>query len=677
MMRKWIVRHNGERITSPLITGLGRLGEIALAARGITDDIKAREFFEADNFHDPFLMKDMDKAVELIKNRLACGDKITVYGDYDCDGVTSTVMLYGYLTALGGEADWLIPSREEGYGLNAEAVRKMADSGTKLIITVDNGVSAVKEAALIKNLGMELIITDHHNPPGVLPEANAIVNPKQPGCEYPFKELAGCGVVLKLIAALEGGDTAGAVEQYGDLAAIGTIADIVTLGGENRHIVSLGLESIEFSENIGLFCLLKQAGLNKNSVDSISAAFLICPRINAAGRLEHASKAVELLTTENEELAAAKAQSLSMLNASRMEKEKAILCDIEERLKKDPAPLKDRVLVLSGEGWHHGIIGIVASRMLRKYGKPCVIITYDGDGEVLARGSCRSFPGFSVYEMLSYCSGVTAKFGGHAGAGGFSLPKDNIEKLENLVQEYAAKFHETMPRPEIIADGIPEPSDITFENSEKLEALQPFGEGNPEPLFCLPDCIIKHKRPLKEGKYTAFEVNYGGREFKILDFNRSYADFWYVLGDRVDLMVTIGINEYNDTADLSIKAADIRLSAIKQDRFFAAADTYERINRGETVDNKLLARIIPDGADFKKGYDIIKESFCLEQAAGRASQKGINYCKFRVILDIFAELGLAGYVPATGNINIVKTGEKADLSKSEILKRLKNIGQET
>lgn len=666
-MKKWTVKHPLERITSPLVTGLGPLAESALSARGVTDDIKAREFFKADDFHDPFLLKGMDKAVEIIRSALANGREITVYGDYDCDGVTSTVMLFSYLTALGGEIGYIIPSRDEGYGLNPEAVKKMADSGTGLVITVDNGISAVEEANLVKEAGMDLIITDHHTPPETLPEAGAIINPKQPGCNYPFKDLAGCGVVLKLIAALEGGDTAGAIEQYGDLAALGTIADMVPLGGENRHIVSLGLENIGVSENIGLYFLIKQAGLTENRIDSTSAAFLICPRINAAGRLEHASKAVSLLLTENAELASAKAQELSMLNASRAALEREITAEIEERLKDEPAPLNNRVLVLIGENWHHGLIGIVASRMLKKYMKPCVVITLAGES---ARGSCRGFPGFSIHAMLSYCGELMSRFGGHSGAGGFSLPKEDVPALERRIQEYARLYHEVMPVPEITADGQPDPEDITVQNAEKLEALQPFGEGNPTPAYYLPDCLIKRKRPLKEGKYTAFDADYGGKEFKVLDFGGSYADFWYKVGDRVDLMVQIGINEYNGVLGTSIKAVDIRLSGLSQDRFFAALDAYERVVRGEDIDKKLLSRVIPKDADFKKVYDIVKDAFCVEQAAQRAMAAGVNYCMFRVILDVFAESGLLRLDRASGGISINKTNEKINLTESATLKKL-------
>jgi len=668
-MKRWSVKQYGEKITSPLVTGLGKLAEIALAARGVTDDIKASEFFNPDNLHSPFLMKDMNKAAELIKSRLSDGDKIFVYGDYDCDGVTSTAMLYGYLTALGGEAEWIIPTREEGYGLNENAVQKMADAGAKLIITADNGISAVKEAALIKEKGIELIITDHHTPPEILPTADAIINPKQKDCEYPFKDLAGCGVVLKLIAALEGGDTQSAIEQYGDLAALGTIADIVPLSGENRHIVSLGLENIGCSENIGLFCLMRQAGLTDRDIDSVSAAFMICPRINAAGRLETASKAAELLLTENSELANARANELGMLNSKRVELEKIILADIDKRLKENPEPLNRRVLVLVGEDWHHGLIGIIASRMMKKYSKPSIMITL-GDSDKTAKGSCRSFPGFSVYEMLDYCKSTLTRFGGHRGAGGFSLPKENVAEFVRLAQEYADGYG-VMPIPEIIADGRPEAAFITVENAEKLEALQPFGEGNPAPLFYLPDCVIKHKRPLKEGKFTAFEIAYEGREFRVLDFGGCYVDFWYKIGDKVDLMVNIGVSEFNGRADLSIKAADIRLAGLDQDRYFAAANAYERAVRGEAIDKRLITRVIPDKDDFKKAYDIVRDCFCLEQAAQKSLASGINYCKFRVALDVFAEFGLVEYTPASGEIEIIKTSAKADLSQSALLKKLR------
>ncbi|MDR0197354.1 MAG: single-stranded-DNA-specific exonuclease RecJ [Oscillospiraceae bacterium] len=670
-MRKWTLNKSGEA-DLPAFKTLGPLAAAALSARGIDDETKAREFFNADKLHDPFLLKGMDKATELIRTALSDGGKITVYGDYDCDGVTATVMLCGYLTALGGEIDSYIPTREEGYGLNAKAIEKIAKSGTKLIITVDNGVSAVNEARLIKENGINLIITDHHTPPETLPEAAAIINPKQSGDEYPFKSLAGCGVVLKLIAALENGDNSGVMEQYGDLAAIGTIGDIVPLVDENRHIVSAGLENIKYSENIGLYCLMKQSGIfdRAGGMDAVSAAYVICPRINAAGRFSDPAKAAELLLCEDEQTAYDRASELNELNAARAEIERGITAEIQERLSADPSPLSERVLVLTGEDWHRGIIGIISAKMASRFDKPCVVISASGG---TAKGSCRGVNGFSVHGMLKFCGDLLTRFGGHASAGGFTILSENIGAFKARALDYAKRYHDVMPAAEIRADGQPAPSDITVENIEKLNALQPFGEGNPVPVFYLPECAVKRKRPLKNGKYTSFDIEYKGLELKILDFSGVFADFWYKAGDIIDLMVSLGINEYNGVTGISVKMVDMRLSGLNQERYFAAKGAYEKIARGEEIDRKLINRVIPDDAKMKKVYDIVKNAPCLEEVAQRALKADVNYCMLRIILDMFSEAGLIEFNRSTGGIGLRETGEKADLSQSATFLKLRAL----
>jgi single-stranded-DNA-specific exonuclease len=639
----------------------------------------AERFIELQNkqsseIHDPFLMKDMKKAVDLIKEALVDGTKITVYGDYDCDGITATVMLYSHLSMLGGEVDWYIPSREEGYGLNTQAIEKIIAGGTKLIITVDNGVSAFPEIDFIKEKGISIIITDHHTVPEKLPNADAIVNPKQSDCKYPFKELAGCGVVLKLIAALENADSLYAIEQYGDLAAIGTIADIVPLENENKLIVLLGLQNFEYSENLGIYSLMKKTGLSEkvteNGIDSTSIAFVLCPRINAAGRFAHPGKAVELLLCENHELAMTKAEELNSLNQQRIDEERVILAEIDTYLENNPQVLNERVLFLYGKDWHHGIIGIICSRMVTRFGKPCAILTTDG---ITAKGSCRSVKGFSVVSALTYCEDLLVKFGGHSGAGGLSVLDENILQFKEKLLSYAGDSHEMMPMPEIIADTQPTVDLITIENIERLDTLRPFGEGNPIPVFLLTDCVIKYKRPLKEGKYVSFTVGYENRELKILDFSHTYSDFWYRIGDSVDLMLNLNVNEYNGSKNVSMKVVDIRLSKITslQERYFAAKDTYEKITREEEIDEKLYSRIIPDNEAMKSVYNIIRTSFCLDEVVQRALKSQINYCMLRVAIDVFEEMKLIQFNRATESIKTVNTVEKANLEDSTVLIKLK------
>jgi single-stranded-DNA-specific exonuclease len=412
------------------------------------------------------------------------------------------------------------------------------------------------------------------------------------------------------------------------------------------------------------------SGSGLSGIDSTSVAFVLCPRLNAAGRLAHPGKAVELLLCENYELASAKAEELNSLNTQRIEEERAIFGEIEALFEKDSSQLNERILILSGKDWHHGIVGIICSKMVARFGKPCAVISTDGD---TAKGSFRSVKGFSVVSALKYCGDLLVNFGGHAGAGGLSVKDENISAFKERLLEYAKIHHESMPVPEVVADLCPDSHDITVENIENLDALQPFGEGNPVPVFYLPKCLIKNKRSLKDGKYVSFMVDYRGRELKILDFYRRYADFWYSSGDTVDLMVTFDINEYNGNRDISIKVVDIRLTGINQDKYFAAKNVYEKIkdDNPQEIDQKLYSRIIPDDSQIKATYDIIKNSFCLDEVLQKGQKSGINYCMLRVIIDIFEEMGLVQLNPATGSLKTCKTNRKADLEKSKVLTNLR------
>jgi single-stranded-DNA-specific exonuclease len=419
--------------------------------------------------------------------------------------------------------------------------------------------------------------------------------------------------------------------------------------------------------------------------DATKVTFIIVPRINAAGRLAHAGKAVELLLCESHELASAKAQELIALNTARIEEERRIIAEIEEYMKSAPNVLNERVLVLSGKDWHHGIIGIIASRMVERFGKPCVIVTTDSKTRE-SKGSFRSPTGFSAVDSLAYCKDLLSKFGGHAGAGGFSLDENAIPDFKKRLQKFAAaEFAESgiLPLDEKAADVRPRPETLTVENIEKLEHLQPFGEGNPVPVFCLTQCLIKHKRPLKEGKFVSFTIEYiqGSRnEFKVLEFSRSYVDFWYKVGDVVDIMANIDVNEYNGVKSLSIKVVNMRLSFLPgtQDRFFAAKDTYEKIKRGETddIDTKLFARIIPTDDHMKKAYNLLKNALCLEEVTQRGLLLKLNYCMLRVIIDIFVESGLMEFDAVTQYIKLLpqpQSGGKADLANAPTLIHLKEL----
>lgn len=668
-MKKWQIRDVDPQIIKSLSaeTGLDNLICSLLAGRGIVNREAAEEFFNSTEISSPLDIADMEKAADAIRAAVENGDKITVYGDYDCDGVTSTVMLLTYLQAIGADCGWYIPSRDEGYGMNIPALEKLIEDGTRLIITVDNGISALEEAEFLAEKGITLVITDHHQVPEEMPVAAAIVDPHRPDDYSDFKELAGCGVVLKLIMAMEN-DADGVCEQFGDLAAIGTVGDLVPLRGENRAIVKRGCEAMSMTENVGLYSLLKQCRLTSSEITSTSLAFTVCPRINAAGRFSHPREAAELFLCENPGLASAKAENLTLLNTKRKEHELEIIADIEAALRADKNALNRRVLVVSGENWSHGVIGIVAARLLSRFGKPVIIITAEGE---TARGSARSVPGFSLYKLLCANKDYLLKFGGHTKAAGFSLETKNIEAFKAAVLAYAEENYPAMPADCYLADKELLPGELTRESVKNLSYLAPFGEENPAPLFIMRGCKIKSVRSLKEGKYVSFNVGFGSEEYKVLDFNDTYESFGFAAGETVDILCGAELNEYNGAVSITLRLKDVRTAGFLQDKYFAAAGTYEKLSVGEKVAPALVKRIIPEKKDLMQVYDVLKNERVLSSAARRAGEKGINYCMFRVSLDVFEELGLASVDPVGDSVALIPAAKKADLSSSVHLAELR------
>lgn len=644
------------------------LGGVMLS-RGINSLDRAKEFFGCSSLSDPLLMKDMEQAVEIIRAALDEGKKITVYGDYDCDGVTSAAMLYGYLEAMGAEVDYYIPDRSEGYGMNVDALKRILDSGTELIITVDNGISAAEEAEYILSRGAQLVITDHHQPPQELPVCEACVDPHRADDNSPFKDLCGAGVVLKLLCALEE-DEEFVMEQYAELAAVGTIGDVMPLIGENRYIVRQGIENIRSSQNIGLERLLKSAGIAPETADASSIAYSLCPRINAAGRMAGADKAVQLLLTENTEQASLLSEELTLLNDNRRAEETKIMDDVNRQLEQNPSLLKERVLVVSGGGWHHGVIGIVGARLLEKYGKPVLIIAIE-NGE--ARGSARGIDGFSIYKLLERCSRVLTKFGGHLKAGGFSLPADKVEDFRQMVYAFCRECYPKMPEYTVYADMEVTGKQLTEEALTELSKLEPCGEGNRRPLFLLRNCVVSSKRALKEGRFTSFEAQTGGVKLKALCFGIPFAKFHTEIGGMVDIIATAELNEFRGEKTVTLKVQELRPSGFREDRFFAAQRTYEEISRGEGCDKRLAPRVIPDREVLKSVYDLLRKHGGLMSAEEMYLYGGgeLNYCMLRIALDVFAAAGMAEISADAGEVRLIPVKQKTDLMSVGLLAELR------
>lgn len=665
-MKKWTIAQPAADIGGIKSAYGDFLGELLLR-RGITTNEKAAEYFACDSLSDPYRLKDMEQAVEIINEALDSGEKITVFGDYDCDGVTATVMLFDFLEQNGAEVDYYIPERSEGYGMNIEALKKIAARGTKLVITVDNGISAIEEAKYLHEQGIKLVITDHHQVPDELPVCGACVDPHRPDDSSQFKDLCGAGVVLKLLCALTE-DEEFVLERYAELAAIGTVGDVMPLTGENRYIVCRGLENIRNSQIAGITNLLKVSGVTPDKLNSVTLSFTVCPRINAAGRMAAADKAAQLLMPElPPDRARLLAEELVQFNNDRRETETRILEEIERSFAQNPSLLKQRVIVASGEGWHHGVVGIVCSRIMEKYGKPVLLISVE-NGE--ARGSARSFEGFSIYKLLNSCGDMLIKYGGHPKAGGFSLEAGRIEEFRQRVYEYARLNNPKMPDPVLNIDMEADGRTLTPDNIKNISKLEPFGEGNKQPMFLLRGCTILAKRPLKEGKYYSLEIESAGVKLKALDFSRTYAEMPLAAGAKADIVATVDLTDAS-ARSVTLKICDIRSADFKEEKFFAAKRVYEEICRGEGFDKRLAARIIPDREALKGVFDLLKKFKGLSAEEMCVFGGNMNYCMLRVALDAFAQAGMLKMSSAADGLELIPVSGKRDLFSQGILAELK------
>lgn len=520
-----------------------------LMARGVHNKAEAQRFLypSEKNMYDPFLMKGMEAAVCRISQAMDAREKITIYGDYDVDGITATSILYLYLTKAGADVDYYLPDRmSEGYGLNEHAVRMLAETGTKVMVTVDTGISAIEECRLAKSLGMDVVITDHHECQEELPEAVAVVDAKQPGETYPFLYLAGCGVSYKLVQGLKAyRNDQTDITEYLELAAVGTVADIVPLYDENRIIVSEGFRRMKHPSNMGLGKLLESAGYDfKRKITSGFIGFGLAPRLNAGGRMGDAGRGVRLFTTNSEEEAASIAADLAVENEHRKETEQLILKQVTENVEASWAIRNSRVMVVAGEGWHHGVIGIVSSRIKDMYYRPNILLSVE-DG--VATGSARSIEGFNLFDALCTCSDLMIKFGGHAAAAGMSLKAENVPELARRLNEYA-KIH--MDSQMLIPVQRPElrlkPSEVTVELIELIQRMEPFGQDMPEPLAEISGQLSEVRKIGADGATLRMKIMDHRRSLGTVGFRRSIMADYYSAGMDVSIAGNLDINYYMD-----------------------------------------------------------------------------------------------------------------------------------
>lgn len=710
--KKWNIKGNlvdasfSKELSSAL--GISDVLSTLIINRGYTSIDDARAFISksAETLHDPFLLNDMEKGCNRILDAIKNGEKISIYGDYDVDGVTSVSILYMYLDANGANVNYYIPSRKgEGYGVSENAIRKLADDGTQLIITVDTGVTANAEVEIAKELGIDVVITDHHECRPELPQALAIINPKRVDSTYPFPSLAGVGVVFKLLCALEamrtGDEMIDCVRRisidYADLTAIGTIADVMPVKDENRLIVSLGLNLVDQTKNIGLGALLELCRSNetrsrtktKKKASSGFIGFTVAPRINAAGRISDASIAVELFLSKNEEYAQELALKLCDINKDRQLEENKI-AEQAYAIIEENGLASNNVIILDDEAWHHGIIGIVASRISERYSLPAILISFEGnensnDPEAIGKGSGRSVKGMNLVDALSSCSDILDKFGGHELAAGLTVKRKYLPELRERMNEYARKcFENQAPDCALDIDCYLSPNQISLPLAGEIGILEPYGVSNPVPVFAISNMIVEDIVPIGMNRHLKLTLSKDGIAFTGMLFCVSSQDFPYEIYDEVDVAFNLEINEFLNTKSVQFNIKDIRMSERAYTEQLTLESEFIKVKNGESTLSS--EEIIPQREDFALLYSFLtkearegKEQYSyvklLKAIKRKYSGVTANYIKIKLMIKIFRELNIISIdeideYSFTFKVNYSKN--KTNLEKSNILKKIKS-----
>ena len=651
--QKWhIADPHPEAAARLTAAGYPCLVSAVLASRGIGTAEEAAAFLEHEQrlTYSPFLMADMDKAVARVQQALAAHEKIAVFGDYDVDGITATCILVDYLQGRGADVLHYIPRRiEDGYGLSCDAIEGLYQKGARLLITVDCGITGVEEVDFANSLGMDVVITDHHECRETLPRAVAVVDPHRPDCGYPFKHLAGCGVALKLVLALGGPDREDALfARYCTLAAIGTVADVMQMSGENRTIVSRGLAAIEHSDFIGLHALLKEAGLAGREITSVQIGFVLAPRINAAGRMGAADKAAELLLCTDPAEAERMARDLCALNRERQNVEQTIYSQAEEMIAR--LPDRDRsALVLESSRWHQGVVGIVASRLSEKYSRPSFMIHLNG---ATGKGSCRSWGGFNLFAALESCKDLLLGFGGHELAAGFTIEEGNIPAFRERMNDYARSFRGG-EAPVSVLDvdvAITHPSAVTLEELEALSALEPYGSGNARPVFCLLGATLLRTQNVGQNRHLKLRLGKGSAQFDGIFFSTVAEDCGCKAGDRVDAAFYLQVNEFRGSRTVQLQMVDLRPSLWASGREQEALALAARCTARQSIPARDARRLLPTRDQFAAAWRFLERTvpegglttgyLPLLRALAAELGKAEPFPRAALCLAVFAERGL-------------------------------------
>ena len=683
---KWIVG-DGDADAAGRLRGAGYPGLLSsvLAARGVGAPEEAALFLERERrlTHSPLLMKDMDRAVARIQRAIAGGERVAVFGDYDVDGITATVLLVDYLRARGADCLKYIPRRvEDGYGLGREALRSLRDRGVSLVITVDCGITGVEEARYAREIGLDLVITDHHECKDVLPEAAAVVDPRRSDCPYPFKHLAGVGVALKLVLALGGQREEALFARYCTLAAIGTVADVMQMTDENRTIVHRGLEAIGSSDFLGLQALLRETGLAEREISSVQIGFVLAPRINAAGRMGEAELAADLLLTGDPELAERMARELCGLNRERQAVEQDIFAQAVEQIEFLPQHERS-ALVLSSEVWHQGVVGIVASRLSEKYSCPSFMIHLQNG---MGKGSCRSYGGFNLFAALESCADLLVDFGGHELAAGFNIREEDIPAFRRRMNRCVCEFcNGEKPVSSLAVDVvIRDPGWVTLEEMEALSRLEPYGAGNERPVFAVMGVRVESLQGVGQNRHLKLRLAMGEQRFDAIFFSATAAACGVAPGMRVDAAFHLQVNEFRGVSSVQLQLVDLRPAAEPSQRERECLELIARLTAGGPVSAAEALRLLPERRQFAALWravvrlepeteDAVTCLPALRRLAG-ALDGAESFLRAALGLEVFAERGLVT-LERREDMMIVRPrpGCRADLEQSVYMRRLRRI----
>ena len=655
--------------------GISPFLAILLRSRGFESAEAVERYCAHNDWCNPMDLPDMPQAVRRIRQAIDAFEPILVYGDYDADGVTSTAMLVSYLDASGGNVRFALPNRETGYGLTKAAVDRAAEQKIRLIITVDNGVSAAEEVAYAASLGIDTVVTDHHKVPETLPAAVAVIDPHRTDVDLPFRDWCGAGVVFKLIAALEDvGDELPEelLSNFADLAAIGTVADIVPLLGENRMLATAGLQQLRDTSRIGLHSLMQSASLlDREKLTAGAVSFSLAPRINAMGRMATSEHVVQLFLTDYEEEARSIAAELEEANAERQKEENAVQDAAMAYFRTHPRVLLDRVLVVPGSGWHPGVLGIVASRITEKFGKPSIVVAVQDDGAV---GSCRSLGDFSIVDALTACAPMLRRFGGHTLAAGFSMDAARLDEFTAAVNAYAASQPQ-MPIPALRIDCKLNPAGLSPSLVTDMQPMEPFGAGNPTPVFAILGVRLMGVQPMGGSKHLRLTVERDGSTAQALLFRTTPEQFPYRVGDTLDLAVTLELSAYRGAPELSVIVRDYRPADFDAEPLIRQKQTYEALARGELT-GAAAAALRPDRAQIAAVYRLLKAEGeaprSMEYLCYRLRDAQIGYDRLSIALVALRQLGLIALAREADvvRVRIHPAAQKVQLDSAPILQKI-------